>query len=511
MGLARLNSWTTARLVLAIFVVAVGILSMPKLQYIGDPMAIRAAAAHWLNTGKPDVPSQVAESSGQRGQYYFQNPRNGRYYSKYGALNTVGYLPVLTLERSVTGHLPLYNETTARTLLLNAQNLALAVLIALILLEMARLYTDRPWLGMSWVLASLYASFGWNYLRAQTAEISQWLWASLFLYLVLRILRTSEVSVDASVSPTASVDPIDKSNTKLWVGAQLALGVLFLLKGVYVLWGCIWLLVLVDLRRSRAVGTSDDTRFPGGLWAWLPLGIGLALLLALNYYKFGDALASGYTQWERERHFFSGNVWQGMWGFLSDPAKSIFIYQPLLLVSLWGWRGFFRRWRRETLALLLAFITLFVLNSCTINWGGHWSYGPRYLLVVLTPLTLPALLVGERIIQGWQCLAVKLSALIVAVMLVVSLGLQTQVNALEYFTYYRVEAVLQACRAEQALDVLHRLPFGVVNYQLLRFKSEDVLPGFVQVASAEIEPDMVAPMQGQLLLLVRNNYYWQSD
>ena len=482
-------SWPAARWLLAVIVAAVGILAMPRLQYIGDPLAIRAAAANWINTGRIDVPEAVALSSGQRGQYYFQNPRNGRYYSKYGPLNTLSYLPVLSLEKRISGTLPLYNDGTVRTLLLNCQNIALSVVLALVLLELARLYCGRPVPALLWVLAGIYASFGWNYLRAQTAELLQWVLASCFFLFTLRLCRSRACS--------------------RWLfAAQISLVLLVLAKGVYALWGLVWLAVLFGCRCSVGV---PRLRLRWWLTALLPLLLGAAVVLMCNYGKFGDIWASGYTQWERERNFFSGSLWAGLSGFLFSPDKSIFLYQPLLLLALWGWPEFCRRWRLEGAAVLLAFFLLLVFNSCTINWGGHWSYGPRYLLAVLTPLTLPVLLWAEegslKPKTGWAWAGMT----VMSGLLLFSLWLQFQVNSLEYFTYYRAEAVLNACGARKAAEELRGLPFGIVNYQLKRFAQTDRLPHFVQTASREVTPTASAALQSELLRQIKGNWYWSDD
>lgn len=474
------------RWILAVIVVAAGVLCMPRLQYIGDPLAIRAAAVNWLNTGRIDVPEEIALASGQRGQYYFQNPVSGLYYSKYGPLNTLSYLPVLTLEKKLYGVLPLYNETPQRTWLLNWQNILLSVILALILLELAKQYCTKPSAALLWVLASLYASFGWNYLRAQTSELLQWVLASFFVLFSVRACRS------------------EGARRYLYL-AQLSLVLLVLTKGVYALWGITWAGIAAVLFKRGASGRRG--------WKWwihslLPLALGAVLVLGCNYFKFGDMWASGYTQWERERYFFRGNLWEGLCGFLFSPDKSIFIYQPLLLPALWFWSEFWKRWHVESVFVLSAFVMLWVCNSLTINWGGHWSYGPRYLLAVLTPLTLPALLLGEKAALNWTGWKTRCISAVIASVLLFSVWMQFQVNSLEFFTYYRVEAVLKTCGAQRAAEELHCLPFGIVNYQLKRFARTDQLPYFVQTASQEVSPTVSAALQNELLKQIRDNWYF---
>ncbi len=505
-------------------VVLVSFISMPKTQYIGDPLAIRAAAVTWINNGHSDVPAEVAEQSGQRGQYYFQNPRNGRYYSKYGSLNTLTYLPVLYLERAVTGELPLYNSQAPRTMLLNLQNLLLSALLAYLLWNLASPYSAHPAWTSLWVLSCMFASFGWNYLRAQTSELWQWVLASAFMWGLLALWRR-------------------RGQVRVLVATEVALVLLILAKGVYALWGLVLLAVVFALFRhaggvSNPSEISEGERLANGeqavpnpgqpssqpdealpwlggltrqrysLWVALPLLLGALLVLGLNFYKFGDPWASGYTQWSREANFFHGNIGEGMWGFFFSPAKSIFIYFPLLLIALGAWPSFVRCYRVEALAVLSAFVLLWMFNSATVNWGGHWSYGPRYLLVALAPLSLPALLAVDWLTTPGQRALKALGSGLAILLLAFSVWMQVQVNSLEFFTYYRVEAALQSLGAPQACQSVQRLPFGILNYQLRRFADSDRLPGFAQTAAQELSPQLSSQLQSLLVREAKGNYYW---
>ena len=69
---------------LGILVLVVGLLGLPAEQYIGDPQAVRMVAWSLLGRGRLDVPTDLAQDAGERGQYFVQNPDNGLFYSKYG-------------------------------------------------------------------------------------------------------------------------------------------------------------------------------------------------------------------------------------------------------------------------------------------------------------------------------------------------------------------------------------------------------------------------------------------
>jgi hypothetical protein len=89
---------------IALFVVLVNFLTMPAEEYAGDATSARIAAVALIKTGKWSVPAEKASTFGERGQYFYQNV-SGDWYSKYGILNTLVYLPVLQLQKCVNGEL----------------------------------------------------------------------------------------------------------------------------------------------------------------------------------------------------------------------------------------------------------------------------------------------------------------------------------------------------------------------------------------------------------------------
>lgn len=460
----------TARLVLALIVLFVGVLSMPSQQYVGDPWAVRMATWSVIERGRLDVPEELASTAGERGQYFVQNPDNGLWYSKYGELNTLGYVPAMLVEKALLGRLEPVNDTRTRTHLLNLGNLALSLVLALVLYGLAMLYTERPATVVVFVLATLYATFGWNYLRAQTTELLQWtLYAAFFHQLVL-VWRTR-----AATGPLAA--------------AQVLLLLLTTTKLVYVL--------LMPLLAGVALLANPRRVVP----VLAPLAVTAAVTLGLNELKFGDAFFTGYTQWTREKDLFRGSLGQGLLGFLADPQRSVFLHDPLLLPALAALPAFARRYRAEALLAWLPFLAFLLLHANTTNWAGHWSYGPRYLLPVLTPVTLPAVLAFDWLAERRRAVAAAALALLLAF----SVWMQVQVNSLDFFTFYQVEAVVKMVDAPRALAALQRTPFGLLNGQLRRFARTGDYPPFLQEAARELPPEEAAALARVVRARVRPN------
>jgi hypothetical protein len=101
-----------------LLVILVNFLSMPAEEYPGDAVSARIAAVALINTGKWAVPADRASTFGERGH---QNA-SGNWYSKYGILNMLLYVPILQLEKCVVGKLG--DASNSRTFFLNLFNQA---------------------------------------------------------------------------------------------------------------------------------------------------------------------------------------------------------------------------------------------------------------------------------------------------------------------------------------------------------------------------------------------------
>ncbi len=113
-------------------------------------------------------------------------------------------------------------------------------------------------------------------------------------------------------------------------------------------------------------------------------GLGLALALVYNWFRFGSPFALGSALLERQFHFpLFGNPLVGLATLLLSPGKSIFLYSPPIILGLLG----FRRLRRHVpslgLTLLAASVILVLFLSNIAFVGGDWCWGPRYLVPLL--------------------------------------------------------------------------------------------------------------------------------
>ncbi|MGL4650145.1 MAG: hypothetical protein ACRC1H_12100, partial [Caldilineaceae bacterium] len=113
-----------------------------------------------------------------------------------------------------------------------------------------------------------------------------------------------------------------------------------------------------------------------------------------NAVRFGNPFDTGY-------HFDSGEgfttpIWEGFWGLIFSPYRSVFLHTPLLIASLFAFVPFARRHRLEAAVVGTLSVALVALYSMWWMWWGGYAWGPRFL-VPLTPLWV---LVLAPVVEG---------------------------------------------------------------------------------------------------------------
>jgi hypothetical protein len=130
----------------------------------------------------------------------------------------------------------------------------------------------------------------------------------------------------------------------------------------------------------------------------------VVIMGAYNWARFGDVL-----QFQYPGEGFTGNVASAARGLAFDPAKSVFLFVPCVVVlpaALWSMRV-----RARTICILMSANLMLVLGTTLLwhDWSGGWSWGPRLLLTGIVP-ALPAL---APWIDGARVKKVALAALFV--------------------------------------------------------------------------------------------------
>lgn len=535
------RSLANVALPIVTLVVAINFVTMPAEEYPGDANALRAETVTLLNTGKWAVPADIAPDYGPRGQYFYQNAK-GNWYPKYGVLNTLIYLPPLWLEKIATGDLVI--NSTTRVWFLNLLNVALSGASAFYLILLARRYTrrrpERESNGSTWtisifVLASIYSTFWWNYLRVQTFETYQtWFMLAFYYHFVsaLDVYRTGENN--------------RRRDTQLFIVAIYS-GALCLSKSVYVV--LLPAIVAILLQQTMSIlalarnlhphlnpFSAPPSRDPGAdqpspsygstsaqrrvrvigkrqilskqlLFFWLPTAIFLCILAITNWYKFDSPFATGYTQWEVERHLFRpANILPAFWGFLFSGQHSVFLHFPLLLFALAGWPIFWKKHKPDAIAAALIALSLLLVNSVFVNWSGESSYGPRYLLPILPIVSLPFISYLEWLTKLSNKIAKSFLAAGTALVLAYSTLLQIGFNTLPFFFCYDLKEVLDDKRNSKPALYLRSHYFGTISRNFLLYKF-----GYPSPLNEKVVRHLNLAETEKMYTLtesVRANYYW---
>lgn len=116
---------------------------------------------------------------------------------------------------------------------------------------------------------------------------------------------------------------------------------------------------------------------------WVLYTIPFALLIFVyNYFRFGNILESGYGLITDGDTKIKASLIDGIWGLLLSPGKSIWVYSPILIYSLFlAVKNFKKNWVDTLFLTLLVVNVLFYSNLAF--WSGEISYGPRYLAVII--------------------------------------------------------------------------------------------------------------------------------
>lgn len=122
-------------------------------------------------------------------------------------------------------------------------------------------------------------------------------------------------------------------------------------------------------------------------------------LLLYDRWLYGSPFTSGYGD---NPNIFTTPLTTGLHGLLYSSGKGVIWYAPPLLFALIGLAPFIRRFPRDAIAVLSAAAINVLFYARLQYWHGDGSWGPRYLLIVLPWLLLPALPVLDRLLTpGW--------------------------------------------------------------------------------------------------------------
>lgn len=467
------------RRTLRILLVLVGLIlliTMPRFLYVGDPVAMRMSAAALLERGALDIPTEIARSFGERGQYFCEHPTSGKWYSKYGVLNTLFFVPPLWVESWLADRLAPFEQLSPRgqllrALLLNLYYIALALVLTSYLYWTACEFNPRPVAAALYVFVALFGTIVWNYLRAHTVEILHLLLFSALFYHLLRAHRA------AQPKPTAEDKIQFRRHGAIAIGLAAMMVLARLIFAPLLPMAAIWLAV-----SNYRAGDRRERFRAGLLLQWQRHGrfflgaiaaavsVSTALVLLQNWWCFGSIASTGYHQWTRFDTLFTWDLRTGLYGFFLHPQKSLAIYFPLLLFALPASLFFFRQRLWEFSFLWTAALGFLLVFAAYRDWHGGWCYGPRYLVFLLPTVGLMGLDAVDRLHKSQR--GRWLTALAAAALLVVSLRTHLLVHNMEFMMPYRLAGILRDPTVVEGSDpYFDRQPFWVILRDYVEYRA----------------------------------------
>jgi hypothetical protein len=495
----QVNGWRPLFFLL-LLVAGILFLTLPREVYRGDAVAIRGATLSLLQSGDLAINKELFEKNkelliGQDQAYFVRNSHDGRYFSKWGFLNTLLYIPPVSLELLRDPEMPFMAWRGDFGAIVSTYNILWALGLTFYLWLLLGLFTKQSIVKIVYILGCLFASFLWNYLRAQTTEIFQVFFFVACTYHYFVWLGESRESIEKS-PPKHLYAALVYAVCLSWLKPYfvLLLGAL----GLHALW-----FILRFKRRKSILSVATGI-----------VVFGLFVLLLSHAYKFGSPFATGYgrTVHADLRNRFVGNVFDGLGGLLFSGNYSVFIHFPMLLFAVLGAKKFWSNSRNHYSFTLLVALVFFLFIGKMENWAGHWSYGPRYLLFLLPVLSLPALSFFSDVMTFSKNRRL-FSATGILSGLFFCVWLQCQVNTLNFFIRYELydEIFTVWAPEENALAYFEMNNFARINYDLLAFRSGEK-PFFpletVRLMLSQEQMDFLAHKVRSKLWI---NYYWFSD
>ena len=277
-----------------------------------------------------------------------------------------------------------------------------------------------PFAALGFYLQSGYSSFGWPLRLSEFAVAISGALAVFLFYKISRRYFSEKTCVFLSLAfafstllfdyatnlyPSAFVAMLDLltvycvlnlrdqgDKMSLAAGAGLAIGFSILTDYVQVAFAVVVFFYICFTKKAR---TSDILAYIA------TLVIALLLLGLYNSVAFGEVFRTSEQLYQGSQSIvlnFSFPVWLGLYYDLFSPVKGILVYDPILLLSLFGFYLMLKKKELQGQAVL--FLTLFfsVLLPYSM-WqalGGGDAYGQRFLVSVLAFFLLPAGFVLER-------------------------------------------------------------------------------------------------------------------
>lgn len=115
--------------------------------------------------------------------------------------------------------------------------------------------------------------------------------------------------------------------------------------------------------------------------------LSLGCLFLYNYLRYGNILTFGYGGEVEPANVlfvnvgnFSNNIFIGLYGLLFSAGKSIFLFNPFLIIFFITYKKFFQEKKKFFWLILSYFLIILLISAKWWSWYGGLCWGPRFLI-----------------------------------------------------------------------------------------------------------------------------------
>jgi hypothetical protein len=394
---SRLSRWLNDPVILLVF--AAGLLAfVVQSGELGTADTMhRLQTTHWLWTSQPQVLPNEYPEFGLHG-------RDGRIYSWYGIGQSLLMLPADVIATSIA-HWRIFSgyqdDPAVRSILVSySTNIVVNVLTALIAFRLLRQLRFELRESVWGVLALLFCTTHLHYTQNMQENNYIMLLTLVGLSFQYEWLRTS-------------------SRRALWIGSA-ALGLNLLTRvttALDIMAAGMFLLMVLWLERLR--GRELRPRAIAYCRVAVPVYIFFGLVERFyNWYRFGSWTQTYIPIFARESRMqdpslpanfpWSTPFHEGVLGALFKPEKSIFLFDPLLILALLLFALLWKRMPPEVRAYAVSALLLLAGYICFYArytyWAGDFAWGDRYVssaVEMVALLSIPLLLHYKAQLALW--------------------------------------------------------------------------------------------------------------
>lgn len=331
-----------------------------------DGAAMLATAESMLERGNLAIDDRFTTDDG-----YNPSAKRGadrRSYGKYGLGLSLLEVPLLTAVR-VSSRLLDVPEARVRSILLSLLSPFLTALSTALIWAICRQLGASLAAARLAALGYAFGSLAWAYAISDFSEALQ------------------SCLVATAAWALVGFDRTDRGRALWFCGVAIGWGILTKITMAVLVPS----FVLASWLASRSAGDTWSRALVRSAGIVAPVAAALAIIGWLNWLRFGSILETGYNT-----PVLTHPLGNGLYGLLVGPNKGLIFYAPQVVLAPFAAQALWQRSRPLAIAILFGVSAWIVLTALFYDWGGGWSWGPRYLVPVLPLFFVAVGLVLDR-------------------------------------------------------------------------------------------------------------------